>query len=128
MRLKYSGLTGIEKALKDASERVPNSLKAALFHEGQRVRAISVSKTPLDLGILRGSAYVSRPVDLPSGPAVEVGYAGDADAYAVVQHERTDFKHRVGEAKFLEKALAENAQGYFERLAKAAAKAMELVK
>jgi hypothetical protein len=42
-----------------------------------------------------------------------VGYGTD---YAVYVHERTEPRHTVGEAKFLEKAVSERSAGYAKRL------------
>jgi hypothetical protein len=49
-----------------------------------------------------------------------------ATPYALVQHEREDFKHpKGGEAKYLTKTLAEKAEIYAERVAEGVRRALE---
>lgn len=57
--------------------------------------------TPVDEGILRGTGHVVGPDwhgDTLEGAWV---YGGPAATYAAVQHERTDYHHTVGQAKFI---------------------------
>jgi len=59
-------------------------------------------------GELRDSAYVRPPVG--SGTAnvsVEIGFTA---IHAAVQHERLDFRHDNGQAKYLETAMQKNQQ------------------
>jgi hypothetical protein len=58
---------------------------------------------PVKDGILRGSGYVELNAD--GELRVTLGFGGPAGAYAVPQHERLDYRHTVGEAKYLEKPL-----------------------
>jgi hypothetical protein len=50
--------------------------------------------------------------------SVTLSYGGPASDYAVVQHERLDYKHSVGGPKYLERPLLEAASGMGERIAK----------
>lgn len=52
---------------------------------------------PVDEGTLRNSLRVLK----RGGYAVDLVAGGAAAPYALVQHERTDFRHRVGEARYL---------------------------
>ena len=82
----------------------------------------------MDLGNLRASGFVLTArlrhggANAQPGPEAQalakttrtavsavVGFGGPATRYALVQHERTDYKHTVGEAKYLEKAVQANA-------------------
>ena len=77
----------------------------------------SVSRAPInkDLnapsrGELRKSAQSSFDESKITGA---VSYGGSlATDYALIQHERTDFIHLEGEAKYLEKPLMENQKKY----------------
>lgn len=74
----------------------------ALFEAGNEIMNMSLEEVPVDKGILRSSGFVDRPETTASGVEVQLGYGGAANDYALVQHERLDFRHRVGKAKYLE--------------------------
>ena len=42
------------------------------------------------------------------------------EPYALIQHERLDFHHEQGQAKYLENPLNENREQYTEKIRKAA--------
>lgn len=67
-----------------------------------RTQAVSVSRTPLEYGDLRDSQVTidATPEDLRSGVVSD-------SPYAVTQHERLDFYHDDGQAKFLESAVTD---------------------
>jgi hypothetical protein len=109
--------------LVELMEAARGSVDAALYQEGLAVDALAVSKIPVDTGRLRATHYVSPPTDEgPLRSVVEVGFGTD---YAVFVHEDTAARHVTGEAKFLEKALAQRASGFTERLARRAKKLFE---
>lgn len=68
----------------------------------ERVIEEAKRRTPVRTGTLRNSGHV-RSAD-KSG--FLVGFGGPAAPYAVYVHENLKARHRVGEAKFLEKAMA----------------------
>lgn len=89
------------------AELTPDALEAGAEH----VKAVAVEKAPLlvdleranqdrraDPGELRESAYVHVIDDVTA----EVGFSA---FYAGWQHERMDYHHEVGQAKFLEEPL-----------------------
>ncbi len=115
IRLNVTGANAIDAELRRLQTAAPEALARALFEEALAVDAVSVEKTPVDIGTLRKSHYVSPPVKEAGGFTVELGNGTD---YAVYVHENLDARHDDGEAKFLEKALAERTQGYAQRLAK----------
>ena len=65
-------------------------------------RSESQRRTPVDEGNLRASHYVSSNRS-EREPVVEVGCTAN---YAVYVHENLTARHTVGEAKFLENAVA----------------------
>jgi hypothetical protein len=65
------------------------------------------SFVPVDEGVLRGSGYVLPPVIEGDTVSVTGGFGGPAGAYARAQHERLDYHHTVGQAKYLEAPLQE---------------------
>ena len=66
----------------------------------ENIKTDAKEHCPWREGILAGSHVVVR-----EGLRVEVGAGGPAAPYAVVQHERTDLHHEIGEAKWLENAF-----------------------
>lgn len=63
------------------------------------------SRTPVRFGILKDSGKVSRHATARRLEA-DLTYGTE---YAIWVHERTELRHSVGEAKFLEKALTKTA-------------------
>lgn len=88
----------------------PRGVKAAaagLYQAAEQVRGNSMERAPVDFGALKGSHYVTLPEIDGDKVSVIVGAGGPAKDYAIVQHENLTFRHEVGEAKFLEKAVDE---------------------
>ncbi|WP_336214385.1 HK97 gp10 family phage protein [Nonomuraea sp. LPB2021202275-12-8] len=83
-----------------------------LRHAAEETRTYAVELTPKDRGHLRASAEVS--VD-PAALEAAISYNVP---YAVYVHERLELRHKVGEAKFLEKAVAVKAEDMQAILAK----------
>jgi hypothetical protein len=83
----------------------------ALYQEGWFIMGESKAKfVPVDRGPLRASGHVLPPQKDQGGIVVIMGYGGPAVKYAIIQHERLTYKHRVGQAKYLERpALARAA-------------------
>ena len=62
--------------------------------------------TPVDKGVLQGSG-TTTPAEYSDGKiSKELGFNTD---YAAAVHENLEAKHRVGEAKYLEKAMSADA-------------------
>jgi hypothetical protein len=89
---------------------------AALAVEAEHIMADSLRQVPVDTGVLRGSATVGQPVFRGGVASIDMGYGGAAKAYAWVQHERTDYRHSHGKAKFLEDPFMAHASHFLEAL------------
>lgn len=96
--------------------KAPAAMASALFIEAEAIMADSKELVPVDTGALRASGHVQHPKISAQGVEVEMGYGGAAEQYALIQHERLDYNHPSGEAKFLEKPVLEHADGMAERL------------
>lgn len=89
--------------------QVTNTVRAGagdgLQLAAEHVRGAAIPRTPLDTAALRNSAVASS-------DAAELRAAVSYDTpYAVRQHEELGYRHRDGEAKYLERTLAaEQAQ------------------
>jgi len=83
----------------------------ALYLEGWKIMGNSkASFVPVKSGVLRASGLVQDPQKDHEGVLIVLGYGGPAVPYAIVQHERLNYQHTVGQAKYLERpALARAA-------------------
>lgn len=99
--MKMTGQKGVLRELKKYQKLYPEALATALYQEGLKIDAKSAPLVPVDYGRLRGSHYVTQPTNAKN-PVVEVGYGTD---YAIYVHERTELKHRVGQAKYLQEVI-----------------------
>jgi len=92
----------------------------ALVMEAEAIMTKSKQEyVPVDTGVLRASGMVGEPHMEGDQIAVSLGFGGAAKDYAIVQHERLDFKHTVGQAKYLEIPLLEGAKGLAEKIGRA---------
>lgn len=123
--VEIEGLPQLRAALGRAKERAPIAMASALLIEAESIMHDSRELAPVDVGSLKGSATVGHPEITARGAEVEFGYGGAAEDYAVIQHERTDFHHTVGQAKFLEKPALEHAHGMGSRMALTVKKFLE---
>jgi len=92
-------------ALVEADRKV---IRRALYVGGEKVVARAKELVPVDEGILRGTGHVALP-GLAGDLVVQPTFGGPAAPYALVQHERMDFHHTTGQAKYLETAMHELA-------------------
>ena len=117
IQVQVTGMDELRARLLSAGKDAPRLLAGGIFIEAEGIMAESRPLVPVDTGVLRASGHVQLPDLTPTGASVEFGYGGAASAYAVVQHERLDFSHPSGQAKFLEQPTLESVAGMGERLA-----------
>jgi len=91
----------VSENCKRIARALPELARLALYRAGLFVQAESQKRTPVDTGYLRSSAKTRMESDY----AVLIGYEA---SYAIFVHERTNLKHKVGEAKFLQNAMDKN--------------------
>lgn len=60
---------------------------------------------PVDSGALRSTGKVDGPLGSKAEPEVVLGFGDAAVKYALIQHERTDYHHPVGESRYLVRGL-----------------------
>lgn len=112
-------LEGGKEALQRVEEltrRHEGAAYAALYQEGLELIRAAVKLTPIEFGVLRGSAYCGPPVRQADASAIVE--AGFGTAYAVHVHERTGLRHERGEALYLRKAADARMPDFLQRLAK----------
>lgn len=104
----------VDAKLAELERDAPNIFAAALYQNAQDIIRVAVPKVPVDTGRLRGAWVVDAPKMQSGRIFVVIGFGTE---YAIYVHERTDLSHAVGEAKFLESAIKEEAAGFAEKLA-----------
>lgn len=112
-----TGMTGLNTWLNNlaaAHEKIHRGKRAGLRAAGLVVRREAQTLTPVDWGNLKDSAYSD--LDPIAARYVEVGYTAE---YAPYVHEDLEARHTVGEAKFLQKAVARKRKQVLEIMAKA---------
>lgn len=124
-RFVGGGQSSVERNLRKARDRMLDAARSAVFLGANVVMTASKERTPVDIGALRASGYVTLPRQRAGGVESELGYGGPAEDYAVIQHEVTEFNHpslanirrgieaegsNTGEAKYLQKAMDEKGR------------------
>lgn len=103
--VQWSGVDELQDLLTKMTKLARDGMRAGLHEAASDIMDEAKERAPLDMGDLRGSGYVGHPKQEGTEISVPIGFGGPAAPYAVVQHEREDFNHDVGEAKYLEKAI-----------------------
>lgn len=111
--IKLEGTRELRALFDQLGQQADPVVASALRIEAEKVMAKSVRQVPVDTGVLRASQTIGEVQGSGDDMTIEMGYGGAASDYAAVQHERTDFRHRVGKAKYLSDPLAEHASGPF---------------
>jgi hypothetical protein len=90
------GLDEAERRIADAAApRAVNNFSRHIIGEAAKL-------APIDLGFLKSAATVEPPVMTGTMIQQVIGFNA---VYAAVQHERLDFNHKQGQAKYLETPL-----------------------
>lgn len=106
------------KRLKQLQEQLPDEFGNALRQEAE-IEATEIKKrTPVETGALRASIQVEGPIRDGRKVTCKISAGGPAEPYALVVHEDLEAYHKVGEAKYIERPLAESAPHLAERVAK----------
>ena len=140
LSLRIEGLEAVKAQLRDdgpLGQRVRKALVRGMTEITEDLLGRAMRDAPVDEGTLRGSGhatvYVDGKVVARSGfegaaPTPGVARAGMAGAvvgevgfdqpYALIQHERLDYRHpKGGKAKYLEDNLKDQATRYGDHLA-----------
>ena len=116
-----SGMTGaleMEKRIKGIAQNYPKRVEAGAYYEfgiecteAKRRCPVYVGAPNKNIipGLLRSTGQVHRPEWHGKTVTCVISFgAGGAEDYAIVQHERLDYFHTVGQAKYLESVLNES--------------------
>lgn len=106
------------------------AVEQGLFEVGTVIEGTAKELVPVDTGNLRDSGFTITRSLQDLGPSADVsgeaqasldaegdtvipavvGFGGPSAEYALIQHERTDFHHRIGQAKYLETAVNQHVE------------------
>jgi hypothetical protein len=103
---RFLGADTLQRRIASLSPEILRQVEAALLEQAEAVMADSKEHyVPVDVAALKNSGHVQPPVSTGNELSITLGYGGAARAYAIVQHERMDFRHTVGGPKYLERPL-----------------------
>jgi len=102
--------------------RVIKKASTVLLVESERIMAEikAVPRVPVEFGVLRDSGHVEKPVITKGRVVVNMTFHVTPEMwavsrpgepyydYALIQHERMDYHHPVGQAKYLSEPVLEN--------------------
>ena len=116
--IRWTGIREFRRDMALLKVGTPQQIGRALYAEANQIMTRSKADfVPVDTGTLRASGHVDQPKTEPGRITVTLGYGGAASAYALVQHERLDYHHTVGQAKYLAQPVNEAAAGFGQRIA-----------
>ena len=118
INLRLDGIKEMQRALEQLGPKANFALRRSLTTEAEKIMAKAKRLTPVDTGTLRATGHVQPPVVEPEQIEITLGFGGPAARYAIFVHERTELRHTVGQAKFLEQPVNEAAEGLANRLAR----------
>ncbi len=122
-------VVGLDKVMKNLNKeiaRIDGASMAGLWDVGLQIQRASQNRVPVDTGNLKGSHYTRAGTQLtrlhrrgdapdPTGSVpnntVEIGATA---SYAMSVHENMEARHRVGMAKFMERAITDNQSKILE--------------
>jgi len=109
----------LKQYFKEAPEKALHASKAALLAEAEGIMTVSREVyVPVDETTLQQSGTVLLPEVVDGEVTVTMGYGGNAEDYALAQHENLEYHHpKGGSAKYLEIPLKQAAGGMLNRIA-----------
>jgi hypothetical protein len=96
------------------NDRMKKMAPEAVQEYGHIIIEEAKALTPVDTGQLRDSGYVSEPDTSPNGryTTVTIGFGATdpTSEYALIQHENTEYYHRVGQSHYLIDAITTSVE------------------
>lgn len=98
--IQVKGLSTLEAQINEIPQRTMNGVKMAIEH----IYKMSQPLVPVDTGRLKRSGKITKLED-----GYQLHYRAENPKngynYAPIQHENTHFKHKVGQAKYVEQPI-----------------------
>lgn len=116
MSFEFINLDLTKKQFHKMPANAAKILASGLFEEASVIQTESIRQSPVDDGVLQNSSFVQKPVKRGTRISLEMGYGGLAKAYALIQHERRDFKHTSGKSHYLKDPVNAAAKGFPRRI------------
>lgn len=114
--MRIAGVREANAELLRLSRLSPDLMEQAMRLEAQKMLDASRPFVPVDTGVLRASGMIEPAQSNAGKITVVFGYGGSAWYYAIPQHERTDYNHRVGQDHYLSEPVLAMAGGIGHRL------------
>jgi len=114
---RFVGADATMRDLKKLIDQLPDRFGNALYAEAQIEATECKKRTPVDTGALRASIHVEGPFRKGRRIWATVVAGGPTVQYAFIVHEDLDAFHSNGEAKYIERPLAESAPFISARVA-----------
>ena len=111
--IDWHGLDDMCKRLRRADEEMWAAADEGMTENAEDLLGRAQTDAPKDEGTLAGSGSVQ---DASSDDEI-TKIVGFNTAYAAVQHERTDYEHKIGKAKYLFDNLMKMAKRYYQNVA-----------
>lgn len=128
MSFTMEGLDQLTRRLDKSGKLSAQNMAGPLFLEAGLIMTKAKKLTPVDLGPLRSSGHVKRPVITRKTAKVLLGFGGAASAYALAVHEHPSrhsppswqggVSFTSGGPKYLERPVKEARKGFGRRVAR----------
>lgn len=112
LKLEVTGHQAMSRRMLKLAALAPSSAAIALNEVAEETMTDSKEHTPVEFGVLKGSGHVFQHAT-PARMEAKLAYGTE---YAIYVHERTELRHEVGEAKFLENALNRTSSTIAKRI------------
>jgi hypothetical protein len=107
--MTWQGAEQMVAKLQKLKGNVPLALSRGLYRAGEHIVGEAKERyVPVRRGHLRASGRCSRPSIQGAEVSVRLSFGDAAVRYALVQHENTHFRHRVGTHHYLSTPVYEN--------------------
>ena len=118
-KAKLRGEEAMLRKLRNLEKKYPDRMELAITIEAELIMTKSkTSYVPVKLSALKTSGHVEPAERTARLVKVRMVYGGVSAPYAIIQHERLDYKHKVGEAKYLERPMKLAVPGMAKRMAR----------
>jgi hypothetical protein len=114
--IKLTNIKEIRDNLNKFRREVGDACREEAEELAESVKGAARLLSPYDTGRLHNSIDVSRGVRQTLLIKARARNPKTGYNYAVPQHERLDFHHKIGEAKFIERPLKIYAELFFEKV------------
>lgn len=121
----FTGIRQLELELKKQVRQIKNATSEGLSAAAQHLLNQSLPLVPVDTGRLRASGKVTEASPLTKYVSYQAFDPNSGYEYAPIQHESLNYKHKVGQAKYLEDPFRIELNNMVDIIAKYAEKGIK---